>query len=241
MEYHALLVGIDYALFEYLAVELPSAAIDTTYALTAADGIRQFVGSHYDLVLVSVQMARQTSHADLMGALRRAKSTPIFVLTAEDDPQDAARIIDYGADMCLPENTAPLLIAKHAYALVRRFTGYNRYDTPEALEAAPFGCGDIFIDPLRRTVQVREQPVRLNPREFALLLYLMRNPCIVLSASQICEQAWRNESGYNQDVSGPVAILRKAIEQDSSSPIYIETVRGVGYRFTGYKSETCDG
>ena len=83
--------------------------------------------------------------------------------------------------------------------------------------------------------------MELRPREFALLLYFMRNPGIVLTAEQICDRAWGNEGSYGQGVSGPVALLRKAIEADPEHPVYIETIWRVGYRFTAHKSETCGG
>lgn len=111
---------------------------------------------------------------------------------------------------------------------------------PRAKRKYQLSKRDIYIDPARRKVEVRGQPVSLRPREFSLLLYFMRNPKIVLTSEQICEHAWEMEGSYNQGVSGPISILRKAIEADKSNPRYIRTVPGVGYRFTAYSDETCD-
>lgn len=119
------------------------------------------------------------------------------------------------------------MIADLAYAQLRRYTEYNHYSDPGKAEIASFQVGDIFIDPARRIVEVRGQLVSLRPREFSLLLYFMRNPNIVLTSEQICEQAWGMEGSYNQGVSGPIAILRKSIEPDKSQPHYIKTVSGV--------------
>ena len=76
------------------------------------------------------------------------------------------------------------MIADLAWAQLRRYTEYNHYDGPGSLEVSPFQVGDIFIDPPRRIVKVRDQLVDLRPREFALLLYFMRNPDIVLTSAQ---------------------------------------------------------
>ena len=127
-----------------------------------------------------------------------------------------------------------------AAAQLRRYTDYNHYDEPEGAETAPFQAGDLFIDPPRRRVEVRGQPVELRPREFNLLLYFMRNPGIVLTTEQICEHAWGMEGGYNQGVAHPVRLLRLAIEPDPKHPVYIETVPRVGYRFTAHRGETCE-
>lgn len=240
MEYNALLVSIDYLLYQHLKKELENAAIKVTYTLTIADGIRQFAQRRYDLVVVAFTIVRDEIDKELLLALRRSKFTPIFALTNGGDATDVARMIDYGVDVCLPAATPPLIIAKHAFSLVRRYTGYNNFDNPDTIDVVPFCCGDFFIDPLRRTVQVKNAPIELRPREFSLLLYLMRNPSIVLTAEQICDNAWGMEGSYGQGVSSPIAILRRQIEPDLAHPVYIETIRRIGYRFTAHKSETCE-
>lgn len=149
-------------------------------------------------------------------------------------------MVQLGADMCISGKWPLSMVADLAYTQLRRYTEYNHYQAPGGPEILAFQEGDIYIDPARRRVEVRGQSVSLRPREFSLLLYFMRNPDIVLTSEQICEHAWGMEGSYNQGVSGPIAILRKAIEVDKSNPPYIQTVPGVGYRFTAYSDETCD-
>lgn len=240
MEYHALLAGVDFELFGTLKTELEKAGISAAYALTAAEGARLYAQNRYDLALFDLRAVEKGTRLELLEALRRAKPTPILVLTDTDSAEEEARMIDLGVDFCLPDAMSPQRIAKYAFSLVRRYTTYNRYDAPETLDAAPFSVGDIFIDPLRRTVRVRSRPVDLRPREFALLLYFMRNPGIVLTAEQICEHAWGMEGSYHQGVSQPVRLLRLAIEPDPEHPVYIQTVYRVGYRFTAHRGETCE-
>ncbi len=240
MEYHALLAGVNFELFGYLKAELEKAAIGVTFALTASDGARLYAQNRYDLALFDLRAVGNGDRLELLEALRRAKPTPILVLTDTDSDEEEARMIDLGVDFCLPDAMPPPRIAKYAFSLIRRYTTYNRYDAPGTVDAAPFSVGDIFIDPLRRTVRVRSRPVELRPREFALLLYFMRNPGIVLSTEQICEHAWGMEGSYNQGVAQPIRLLRLAIEPDPEHPVYIETVYRVGYRFTAHKGETCE-
>lgn len=68
----------------------------------------------------------------------------------------------------------------------------------------------------------------------------MRNPKVVLSAEQICENAWGTEGIYERGIAQPIRILRQAIESDPKHPVYIETVRMLGYRFTAKKVECCE-
>ena len=237
MEYHALLAGVNFELFGYLKAELEKAAIGVTFALTASDGARLYAQNRYDLALFDLRAVGNGDRLELLEALRRAKPTPILVLTDTDSDEEEARMIDLGVDFCLPDAMPPPRIAKYAFSLIRRYTTYNHYDAPDTVDAAPFSVGNIFIDPLRRTVRVRSRPVELRPREFSLLLYFMRNPGIVLSTEQICEHAWGME--YPQGAGQSIYDLRQKIEPDPNHPIYIETVHRVGYRFTAYNRETC--
>ena len=151
-----------------------------------------------------------------------------------------SHMIELGMDICVSDKESHSVIADLIHALFRRYTEYDHYKDPRHAEVAAFHIGDIFIDPPRHEVVVRGQPVNLRPREFSLLLYLMQNPNIVLSSEKICEQAWGMEEGYDHGVSHPIYLLRKAIEPDPENPIYIQTIRRVGYRFIPNDVETCD-
>lgn len=147
-------------------------------------------------------------------------------------------MVQMGADVCVSSRHSPV-IADLAHAQVRRYTEYNHFMRPGSLEVVGFRVGDIYIDPPRRIVEVRGQPVDLRPREFSLLLYFMRNPNVMLTSEQICEQAW-GMNGCSRGVAHPVRLLRQAIEPNPKQPVYIQTVWRVGYRFVPYYAKTCD-
>ena len=240
MSYCALVVGVPYELFDALNIHLKKSDIKLTYALTVSDGIRSFIKQTYQLIIVDLREISRTSRIEVLAGLRQARYTPIFTLTGEECIEDIVQLMEYGVDVSMPEAIPPVLLAQQAKALIRRYTAYNHYDQPRGAETIPFQCGDIFIDPLRYGVFVRGEPVSLCRREFSLLLYFMRNPQIVLSAEQICRGAWEMEDGYASGVSHPIRELRKLIEPDPASPVYIESVYGMGYRFTGRCVESCD-
>ena len=122
-------------------------------------------------------------------------------------------------------------------AQFRRYTGYDQHS---AQERQDFQIDDIYIDPARCVVRVKERSVRLRPREFSLLHYFMKHPDEVLSAERICENAWNMDAGYDRGISQPIYLLRQAIEPDPENPRYIHTVHRVGYRFTPNFVEICD-
>lgn len=177
---------------------------------------------------------------EVIAELRRGCFAPIVILTDEYDIDRACSALENGADLCLPLNIPTDFLTGHIMAQFRRYTAYNNFESPQDRENMPIPSGDIYIDPMRRIVQVKGKEVSLRPREFSLLLYFVQNPDIVLTAEQICEHAWGMEGSYNRGISQPVRLLRQAIEPDPDDPIYIKTVRRVGYRYTAHYDETCD-
>ena len=237
MKYNTLAIGLPDGLFTNLNNAQYQLHLVASPSINEASWLLHHQIFH--LLIVDLEYLRRIRQDDWLAGIRRNSFVPIIVLsnTPEDDVN---RIIHLGADMCISGKGSCSMIADLAYAQLRRYTEYNHYNDPNGVEISSFQVGDIFIDPARRKVEVRGQPIKLRPREFSLLLYFMRNPKIVLTSEQICEHAWEMEGSYNRGVSGPVALLRKAIEPDIANPRYIETIPRIGYRFTAYHGETCD-
>ena len=201
---------------------------------TVLEGGRLLHSQIFHLLIVDLEYPRSIRQTDWLADIRRITFVPVIVLS--DTPEEDVRgLVRLGADMCISGKQSYPMIAELAYAQLRRYTEYNYYDNPASIETAPFRRGDIYIDPACQTVEVCGQPVSLRHREFSLLLYFMRNPGIVLSAGQICENAWGME--YTQPIDRAIHELRKQIEPDPACPRYIKTVYRVGYRFTAYRSE----
>lgn len=239
MEYGILAVGISDELLSYLKKSVAPYKLHFVASLTIQDVNRLVCNQVFHLIIVDLEFLRNIQQADWLAGIRRNTFAPIIILS-ELPEKDTSRMIQVGADICISAQWPCSVVADLAYAQLRRYTEYNYYKNPEKVGTMAFQSGDIFIDPARRVVTVRGQPVNLRPREFSLLLYFMQNPNIVLTAEQICEHAWEMEGSYNRGVSGPVALLRKAIEPDLANPRYIETIPRIGYRFTAYHDETCD-
>ena len=239
MECDILTIGLSDELFFYLKKSVLPYKLHFVASPTIQDANRLVYNQVFHLIIVDLEFLRSIQQADWLTGIRRNTFAPIIVLS-ELPEKDTNRMIQVGADICISAQWPCSVIADLAYAQLRRYTEYNHYKNPNEAGTMAFQSGDIFIDPARRVVKVRGQPINLRPREFSLLLYFMQNPNIVLTAEQICEHAWDMEGSYNRGVSGPVAILRRAIELDTANPCYIETIPRIGYRFTAYRDETCD-
>ena len=234
MNYYILTIGISQAALPYIREELDRIILCT--ADNTRDAARQLDRYPFSLAVADLHNAKREARVELMAALRRKGHIPVLALMDYKDEEGCISALDMDMDICLPWDMPPRLLAKQIGNALRRYTDYGRYHRPG--DDVPFQRGDIFIDPQKRMAYVRGRPVRLRPREFALLLYFMRNPNIVLTADRICERAWGLD--YSRNVGQAVHDLRREIETDPANPIYILTEYRAGYRFTAHLSETCD-
>jgi len=238
MAYKILALGLSDALLRNLEEKIPY-ELSFSISLTIQETGCLLHQQVFHLLVVDLEYVRSIQQPEWLMEIRHTSFIPVIVLS--DTPErDSSSVIQFGADMCISSKQPPSIISDLMYAQLRRYTEYNYYKDPCAAETAPFRVGDIYIDPPHRKVKVRNEPVDLRPREFSMLLYFMQNPKIVLTAEQICTNAWGIEGGYNKGIYQPVRILRQAIEPDPKKPIYIETIWHIGYRFTAHNSETCD-
>lgn len=238
MKYHTLTANLSTSLYLNLKHRLMGAGSTLATAKNSTEAIYLCARQMYHLVVL--RFPDLSTCGEVLAELRRGCFAPIVILTDEYDTNLACSVLENGADLCLPANSPVDFLTGHIMAQFRRYTAYNNFESPQERENEPISSGDIYIDPMRRIVQVKGKEVPLRPREFSLLLYFVQNPDIVLTAEQICEHAWGMEGSYNRGISQPVRLLRQAIEPDPDRPIYIKTVRRVGYRYTAHYGETCD-
>ena len=160
-------------------------------------------------------------------SIRRKSYIPILLLTSFES---VAPLLEDGADICLSPNEDWHTILAHAMALIRRSVIYDRTDTV-ASEPDSIRRGELKIEPKYHRVTLAGEEVVLQRREFRLLSYFANNPGIVLTTDQIAEVLWPNEEVFDRNIAYAIARLRRKLRDDSRDPTYIETIRGVGYRF----------
>lgn len=235
MRYQVLLLDVPKDFYSSLKYRFQGMDVDFIMAITLRDAASLCAQKQFHLIMLNA--SDDAAFHEYLRAIRRVNYAPIVVLLDAYSTGDACAVLRSGADLCVGTGWPIELATDHIMAQFRRYTAYNHREEHRKQD---FQIGDIYIDPSRHVVQVKGRNVELRPREFRLLLYFMRNPKRILTAEQICEKAWGNEGSYTQGVSGPIAILRKAIEPDPAHPIYIKTVKTFGYYFTEYNSGTCD-
>lgn len=175
----------------------------------------------FDLIVLDIMLPGRDG-LSILRALREQKNTvPVILLTARTETNERIEGLNLGADDYV---TKPFFVEEllaRIHAIMRRTSGE---------QLSILRARDLQVNLITREVLCRNTPVELTPREFSLLEYLMRSPGRVLTRTQITEHVW----GYDFDtqtnfVDVCIQRLRKKLGNDGEP--YIETVRGVGYRF----------
>ncbi len=155
----------------------------------------------------------------------RTKSIPIIMLTAKSEEFDKVLGLELGADDYITKPFSVRELVARVKALFRRAN-----TIPEETEIVK--CGSISMDFIRREVTKNDQILEMPLKEFELLKMLISNKGKVLSRELLLEKIWGFDYyGETRTVDVHVRYLRQKIEDDDNNPVYIETVRGVGYRF----------
>jgi len=164
--------------------------------------------------------------------LRAVTQVPIIVLTARGEEKTKVEALDLGADDYVTKPFSPRELIARVRAMLRR---PRRNPASAASEIVlPQHFGDLTIDQERHEVMLSGQPIALTALEYALLIALATHPGRVFTRDQLLENVWGHDYfGDDHVVDVHMANLRKKLGDDPAAPVYIETVRGAGYRFAG--------
>ncbi len=207
-------------------LEIEGYEIET--ASTGKDGLRQAAEFGPDLILLDLMMPEMDGFEVLESLRKNDDSTPVLILTARGEELDKVRGLRSGADDYVTKPFGLMELLARVEALLRR--GSN-LDTVSTTASAVLRVGDIDINPDARSVEKNGRPVELAPKEFDLLLELIRNNGAVVSRLDLMKTVWGHSSVVvSRTVDTHIAELRRKLEDDPANPRLIITVRKAGYR-----------
>lgn len=195
------------------------------YAVDATDnGIDAFqmaMAEAYDAAVVDVMLPRMNGLDVIQDLRREGNLMPVLILSARNSVDDRIKGLQSGGDDYLIKPFSFAELIARLQALVRRATA--------TAEPTTLSVADLTLDLIRRTATRNGHMIDLQPREFALLEYLVRNRGKVVSKTMIMDQVW----GYDFDpstnvVESRISRLRDKIDRDFGMPL-IKTIRGAGY------------
>lgn len=200
--------------------------------LSALEAARKF---NPDLILLDI-MLPQMDGFEVARILRKEMSTAILMLTARDDEIDRVVGLEVGADDYLTKPFSMRELIARVKAQLRR-ARLLREEMGKSIEEArheTLTFENLTINLTRREVLLNDFPIQLKPKEYELLLFLAEHRRQMLSREFILERVWGWDFiGDSRTVDVHIRWLRQKIEENSSEPKRIVTVRGGGYRFEG--------
>ncbi len=243
MPYRVLLVEDDVTLRETVEYNLRNQGYQVFVADNGYAALETARREQPDLMLLDV-MLPGIDGFEVCRILRKETSLPILMLTARSEEVDRVVGLEMGADDYLTKPFGMRELMARVKALLRRVELIREELAAEQVESAATAptapraetltFDDLAIDLSRREVRLAEEPLRLKPKEFDLLLFLARNKGIALSRDLILERVWGwTFDGNSRTVDVHVRWLREKVERDPADPARIVTVRGIGYRFEG--------
>lgn len=222
-----LVVDDDAPSLKMTAFLLTEEGYDVFTADNGIDALRLIDAKLPDLVILDVMMPGM----DGLQVTQRIRSTmnlPIIILSAKGETADRVIGLDVGADDYLAKPFEPSELLARVRSVLRRADSYTFGDSQSALTA-----GGLHIDPVTNQVALPDgAKVELTPIEFRLLHCLMGNQGRIMTHDKIISSVWGYDyEGYSNQIAVYVRRLRLKIEADPDNPQYVQTVRGLGYKF----------
>ncbi|WP_019390569.1 response regulator transcription factor [Priestia filamentosa] len=224
MTQNILIIEDEEKIARVISLELEYEGYQSDIATSGKEGLELFQKGNWDLILLDVMLPELNG----MEVLRRIRSTdtytPVILITARDSVVDKVNGLDQGANDYITKPFQIEELLARIRACLRTNAIYQKEEEEEQLQA-----GDLTVNEKTRDVIRRGEAIELTPREFDLLVYLLRNKQQVLNREQILTNVWGFDYyGDTNVVDVYVRYLRRKVDYPFNTPL-IHTVRGVGY------------
>jgi phosphate regulon transcriptional regulator PhoB len=224
---HILIIEDEADLVELIAYNLRKEGFSVDSSSDGEAALRKIRKGNYNLLILDL-MLPGIQGMELCRIIRNDPKTaglPIIMLTAKGEEIDRILGLEMGADDYMAKPFSPRELVARVKAVLRRVS-----DKP-VLEKL-LKIGELEIDRERYAVSVRGKPVKLSATEFKLLLFLAERRGRVFSRNQLLDAIWKDEAFVEpRTVDVHIRRLRSQIERDPATPIFIKTMRGIGYLF----------
>ncbi len=226
MSTRILVVDDERPIAEILKYNLEKEGYEVILAYDGEEALALLEQGEPDLVLLDIMLPKKDGFA-VCREIRAHKEIPIIMLTAKESEADKVRGLELGADDYVTKPFGAREVIARVKAALRRARSPSTAGGRKQLRH-----GDLLVDPETMMVFNRSRPVELTPKEFSLLLVLIRRPGRIFNRQQLLNQVWGYDYfGDERTVDVTIRRLREKLESDPAAPEYIRTKRGVGYFF----------
>ncbi len=219
---HILYVEDEAKIANFVRTGLKEQGFVVDYCENGDEGYARAIDNDYDVIVLDIMLPGKDGLSILKNLRQAKRNVPIILLTARNELDDRIAGLNLGADDYLSKPFFVEELVARIHAVVRRTSGERQN---------LLAVGPIQLDRITREVTCYQNTVELTTREFNLLEYLMRSPGRVFTRTQILEHVWGYDFNPNTNVVDVcIQRIRKKIDSSEGSS-WIESVRGVGYRF----------
>lgn len=228
MGYHILIAEDDEDIMELLRLYLENENLQVHPASNGIDALAILEKENIDLAVVDIMMPRMNGY-ELTKKMREKNNIPIIILSAKNQDSDKILGLNIGADDYLTKPFNPLEIIARVNAHLRRFYSLNA--AAVAKNPSVFTVGELSINIEEMTLHKNTKEIPLTPTEFKIMIILMKSPGRIFTKVQLYESI--NGQYFESDdntMMVHMCNLREKVENDPRNPLYIKTIRGLGYK-----------
>ncbi|EEK61408.1 response regulator transcription factor [Bacillus cereus] len=221
-----LIVDDDIEIRKIVSIYLKNEGYEIIDASDAIEALETLRNTTIDLIILDIMLPKMDGIEACL-KIREQYQMPIIFLSAKDEDIDKIQGLMSGAEDYITKPFNPLELMARIKSQLRRYRVYQTEEVKQFIHE----IGHLKVDEKTRQVFIRNEEVRLTPKEFDILSLLVRNKGKVFSVEKIYEMVWE-DSFYKSDNTVMVHItkIREKIEENPRQPVYLKTVWGVGYR-----------
>lgn len=225
MSQKVLIVDDEKPIVTLLDYNIKNAGFQTDVAYDGKEAVIKCETNEYDLIVLDLMLPEMDGMAVCKHLRMNKIETPILMLTAKDEEFDKVLGLELGADDYLTKPFSPKEVVARIKAILRRST---RNDKPNF---SSLKIGELTIYPERYEAEMNSNVITFTRKEFELLFHLAKNKGKVISRDQLLSSVWDYDFvGDTRIVDVHISHLRDKIEPNTKKPVYIKTVRGLGYK-----------
>lgn len=227
MPQSVLVVDDEQSILTLVEYNLQKAGFSVIKATDGYQALQMVYEQQPDLIVLDIMLPSLDGLEVCKQLRQKGIGTPVLMLSARDEEADKVIGLELGADDYLTKPFSPRELVARVKALLRRVQ-------PEHVPATVWTVGNLTVDRDKYEARIHGRPLELTPKEFDILCYMLQNRGRALSRDQLLNAVWDYEfAGDTRIVDVHVSNLREKIEPDPKQPVYIKTVRGIGYKFEG--------
>ncbi|HDR8160497.1 TPA: response regulator transcription factor [Bacillus cereus] len=221
-----LIVDDDIEIRKIVSIYLKNEGYEIIDASDAIEALETLRNTTIDLIILDIMLPKMDGIEACL-KIREQYQMPIIFLSAKDEDIDKIQGLMSGAEDYITKPFNPLELMARIKSQLRRYRVYQTEEVKQFIHE----IGHLKVDEETRQVFIRNEEVRLTPKEFDILSLLVRNKGKVFSVEKIYEMVW--EDSFNKSdntVMVHITKIREKIEENPRQPVYLKTVWGVGYR-----------